>query len=250
MNHVCKKINRLSARGFTLVELLVVISIIALLMSILVPSLGKAKSAALRVKCAHNLTQVNLALNFYMDRNDDTYPCAEDPIDPNKNIWLWMGRGWRPIVEPYIGTGTVRSIESILFCPQDLAAKKSNVTTGTFDYTSYAYSMCFYHSPEQVNRIKSVPTQYTPASVQPSLRQRRFNVARPAEKIVIGEWDSNHLLLSGNDPGWWGCQGSRNFLFADGRVAYLKAGEIRKANDGNANPNVTVDGIRGVDWPP
>jgi len=56
--------------GFTLVELLIVISIIALLMSILVPSLGKARELAKRTVCGHNIKQVGVAIIAYSADTD------------------------------------------------------------------------------------------------------------------------------------------------------------------------------------
>ncbi len=111
---------KITTSGFTLVELLVVIAIIALLLSILLPSLRKVKSMAMRLKCAHNLKQINLAVNFYLNENDNIYPCAQDPLPAG--YWLWMGRGWRFLVEPYLGGNIDANNPSVLFCPQDYAA--------------------------------------------------------------------------------------------------------------------------------
>ncbi|MFO0837311.1 MAG: prepilin-type N-terminal cleavage/methylation domain-containing protein [Phycisphaerae bacterium] len=66
--------SQVRSRGFTLIELLVVVAIIALLISILLPSLSAARNSAKAVKCAANLSQVGKAVNIYLAENRGIFP--------------------------------------------------------------------------------------------------------------------------------------------------------------------------------
>jgi prepilin-type N-terminal cleavage/methylation domain-containing protein len=61
-------------KGFTLVELLVVIGIIAVMISILLPTLGRVRESALRTKCTSNLRQLHNALQLYANANRGYLP--------------------------------------------------------------------------------------------------------------------------------------------------------------------------------
>jgi prepilin-type N-terminal cleavage/methylation domain-containing protein/prepilin-type processing-associated H-X9-DG protein len=67
-------VHRRRPKGFTLVELLVVIGIIALLISILLPALNKARAAAQLTQCASNMRQLAAAVFIYQAENNGSYP--------------------------------------------------------------------------------------------------------------------------------------------------------------------------------
>ncbi len=90
-----------SAPGFTLIELLVVIAIISLLISLLSPSLTRARDQARSIQCTSNLRQWGLATYLYAQDNNGEFPNASITIgwagDERNIIW------WSDILAPYVG---------------------------------------------------------------------------------------------------------------------------------------------------
>ena len=89
--------------GFTLVELLVVIGIIALLIAVLLPALSRARATALDLRCQTNLRQIGTSAMLYANDWRGVLPRADseydpDPADPNNpRIEDWLKQ-----IEPYI----------------------------------------------------------------------------------------------------------------------------------------------------
>ena len=114
--------------GFTLIEVLVVLAVIAVLTAILLPVFASARHRARMTACASNLHQISLALHQYAADNDGNYP-SDDPLLAHTNHLVWT------LLTPYTRT------PDVFHCPDALSYfEKSRGYFYVYGSLPYIYS--------------------------------------------------------------------------------------------------------------
>lgn len=127
---------RSSRRGFTLVELLVVIGIIALLISILLPSLSMAQEQARTIKCLSNMKQLGIAFNAYTSETRG-YVCPPDVHNSAgaagsiSDFWSTILVAMGYLKYPPATTGGPPDGDNVFRCPAGNMETKSGLAADT-----------------------------------------------------------------------------------------------------------------------
>ena len=173
---MCDRVLKHRYIGFTLVELLVVISIIALLLSILMPSLQKARNMAGRVVCASNQKQIGLAFQLYSYSNNDYLPHQVIGEEGYTSLMFT----WDRTLEPYLaaelknkGEGYEVGRRDVFACPSDRIKREAHQDTHEFVDVrrKRSYSMVYWDGPFPPWHIK----------------RKLTNAKRPVGRFLVSE---------------------------------------------------------------
>jgi prepilin-type processing-associated H-X9-DG protein/prepilin-type N-terminal cleavage/methylation domain-containing protein len=224
------------SRGFTLVELLAVLTVISLLTALLVPTLSRGRARAHATACASTLRQLGMAFQLYLQDNVDGFPTSapQSGLGAQPEDWVWwqvapgqvtMRDPRQGSVMPYLGQYDPRYLR----CPADRHAEARQVlwkrNPGTEQYF-YSYSLNAHSDvgmASYISRDRSV-----------IILNKSGRIRNPAGKIMLAEEKGAANDGPGDaviDDGRWQPlgypltmrhSGKANVAFADGHVEMVQ----------------------------
>lgn len=228
---------RVCRRGcFTLIEMLVVVSVIAILAALLLPALTKARDAARRITCVSNLKQLGAGIALYADDNVEMLPMSNS-ASSSRSIWLaagsWSGTyGGNPctVTWPKCGIGLIYQYVQTpvpFYCPyttgRDAQGDYLRQRTTYWDPDPMAKSSSGYMGYQYMNNSSQFPCHF-----QLPKEPYYFAALRITEELKVTmldvleatgpvNWRSNHKYQWDKPQPPEGC----SFLFTDGHARFI-----------------------------
>jgi prepilin-type N-terminal cleavage/methylation domain-containing protein/prepilin-type processing-associated H-X9-DG protein len=199
------KTNRKLQLAFTLLEMLMVITIIGILAARLLPALARAKPKAQRVQCLNNLKQTGIAFHLFANDHQHLFPMQVSVRDGGSMEWVPGGNAFRHLA----AVSNDVSVPRIFVCPSD-PAKVAAPDWGTFKNTNLSYFVGVDAKPNYPNSLLAGDRNISQDSIV------RSNILQTNFSATVG-WTTNIH----NDRG--------NILFSGGHVLLLDTPGLRAA---------------------
>ena len=255
--HTIRRADNRNAIGFTLVELLIVVAIIAVLVAILLPALSRARDAAQTLQCSANLRSIGLAFRgFTLDHKDRLPGPASITNNPtitwanhlNREYFKNTTNGMTPNAPIQIKT----PVAGTLSCPTYQPSKNSTIA---YSYNKEANGGGNNTNDAQPWGVEIIPaSRVDPAFLRYFLGAKVSRFKNPSRKLLVMEGESTaecHGVKGASPinlaegpasgyPAWSNSNGNMafrhlrfqkgNFLFIDGHVETLAPREDNKLN--------------------
>ncbi len=218
----------LSNRGFTLVELLVVIAVIAILASLLAPAMRKGMLMAKTASCSSNLKQVAFTFQAYANENSNYFPAANSGKSAGMEngqytIYDWTYSLWPYIVGDYSVSACSPYAETfkntVFFCPADpeTVTGSLSITGGIGKYYRYGMNWCALSYP-----IGATSGDYKPL--------KQSNPRAPSRNVLVGEMYKRNTCMPYTfftcGAGAVSHANGTNFLYFDNHIKRLNLIDI------------------------